>query len=82
MAGNEFVYFSMADKGDPDFLPFWKRIQEAPHETVVNSVEEGLDRIEREQDVLHVQAGQVINEPINNSLSVTHIHRHREKKTH
>ena len=59
MAGNEFVYFSRADTGDPDYGRLWNRIEETPQEAVIGSVEEGLGRIEREQAVLHVQAGQV-----------------------
>jgi hypothetical protein len=56
-AGNEVLYVSQAQSGDPDYKPFWDRVQSNPSETVINSLQQGLDIIRTEQVVIHVTEG-------------------------
>ncbi|TRY67601.1 hypothetical protein TCAL_05368 [Tigriopus californicus] len=57
MDGNDVHFQYKALQGDPDYATFWNRVVNQRAETVVGSLEEGLQKIQSERAVLHVFAG-------------------------
>ena len=53
-SGNELLFLKKAEEGDEDYVNFWNRVQNNPEETVFNSIEEAVQKIERDQVVVHL----------------------------
>ena len=54
LKGDQGYVYEMAERGDLDFISLWKRYQENPTETMFDSIEDGLELIEKGQNVLHI----------------------------
>jgi len=57
LAGNVAIYSFHAANGDPEYSALWQRIQSNPGETIYKSIEDGLQRVESSQSVMHVYKG-------------------------
>ena len=57
--GSEINFVVPASHGDPDFAEFWARDQADQAETRFTTVEEGLVRIATNQEIMHVDEGQL-----------------------
>ena len=57
--GSEINHAALAYQGDPDFVEFWARDQSDQAKTRFKKVEEGLVRIATNQEIMHVDEGQL-----------------------
>ena len=57
--GSDINFAVAASQGDPDFAEYWARDQADEKETRFNTIGEGLDRIASNQEIMHVDEGQL-----------------------
>ena len=53
-SGNELHFIQKAKEGDEDYVNFWNRVQTYPKETIFDSIDEAVQRIEGDQVVVHL----------------------------
>ena len=57
--GSDINFAVAASQGDPDFAEYWARDQADQKETRFNTIGEGLARIASNQEIMHVDEGQL-----------------------
>ena len=57
--GADILFATPASQGDPDFVKFWARDQADQAKTRFKTVQEGLVRIATNQEIMHVEEGQL-----------------------
>ena len=57
--GSQINFAILARQGDPDFAEFWARDQSDHSETRFKTVREGLIRLAKNQEIMHVDEGQL-----------------------
>ena len=55
--GNDVYFQYKALQGDPLYVAFWQRVIEEPHDTVFNTIQEGMDLLREERAVVHTSLG-------------------------
>ena len=67
MSGNEVHFIYYVQDGDPDFVEFWDRKLNKPEETMYDSPEQGIEIMQTDRVVLHIQEsslkGHLVGDP-------------------
>ena len=57
LSGNDVYYVYKVQEGDPDYKAFWERVKNTPEDTVVNSIDEGMNKVLNGFNVVHATQG-------------------------
>ena len=66
MDGNEVHFIYYVQDGDPDFVAFWDRKLNKPEETMYGSPEQGIEIMQTDRVVLHIQESSLKGHLVNN----------------
>ena len=53
-SGNEMIFKQKAEQGETTFVKFWERLQNYPEDTIYDSIDDGIKKIQNEQAVIHL----------------------------
>ena len=67
LSGNDVYYVYKVQEGDPDYKAFWERVKNKPEDTVVNSIDEGMNKVLNGFNVVHATEGVIKGWMTNNA---------------